>query len=205
LDIEVNIKYYIRGLGMGILLTTVLLTVSNHMRNGSNATLASQNPTTQQETSRYGSLVAKTDDETKSDGGDGTNADTEQTAGEEGVTRQAATEAATRQTASESATRQVTTEAATRQVATEATTRQTASATASTQASGGSITVSMENVNSSEAAAQAVEAAGLVDSWREFNTYLINNGYYRKISTGTFEFQGGEDFETIARTITKGR
>ena len=67
------------------------------------------------------------------------------------------------------------------------------------------ITVSFETIQSSEAAAQLLEKAGIVDNWRNFNSYLVNNGYDRKVSGGTFSFSGNESYKEIAGIITKSR
>ena len=70
---------------------------------------------------------------------------------------------------------------------------------------GRNITVSFETIQSSEAAAQLLEKAGIVDNWRNFNSYLVNNGYDRKVSGGTFSFSGNESYKEIAGIITKSR
>lgn len=182
-----NIKYYIRGLGMGVLVTTILLTVSNHMRNknvqaGFNDIQNQTQSVTQKETTK----------ETKSF---------------EVKTVQASTEKNTSSLA-EKKTQEVT-EAPTQKPTQMATQKpseaKTEPPTKESKPSGGRITVSLDNVGSSESAAQAIEAAGLVDDWRDFNRYLMNNGYDRRISSSTFEFEGNEDYEAIAKIITRAR
>lgn len=182
-----NIKYYIRGLGMGVLVTTVLLTVSNHMRdkNASTSSNAIQNQTqsvTQKETI----------EETKSPQLKTTEASLEEN---KSSLAELKTEKAT----------QASTQKATQKETQKATDAKTEPSTKASNPSGGRIKVSLENVGSSESAAQAIMAAGLVDDWQDFNRYLMNNGYDRRIASSTFEFEGNEDYETIAKIITRAR
>lgn len=45
--------------------------------------------------------------------------------------------------------------------------------------------------------------AGLVENAVAFDTYLCDNGYSRRISTGTYEIEMGTDAEQIAKIITR--
>lgn len=48
-----------------------------------------------------------------------------------------------------------------------------------------------------------LQEAGLVSSASEFDRYLYENGYDKKIRTGVFEIPAGADAETIAKIITR--
>lgn len=48
-----------------------------------------------------------------------------------------------------------------------------------------------------------LQEAGLISSASEFDRYLAQNGFDRKIRTGVFEIPGGADQETIAKIITR--
>lgn len=48
-----------------------------------------------------------------------------------------------------------------------------------------------------------LQEAGLVSSAAEFDRYLYQNGYDKKIRTGVFEIPAGADAETIAKIITR--
>lgn len=48
-----------------------------------------------------------------------------------------------------------------------------------------------------------LQEAGLISSASEFDRYLFQNGYDRKIRTGVFEIPAGADLEKIAKIITR--
>lgn len=187
-----NFKYYLRGLGTGIIVTLIIVTISNALRGSRQASEASAQPSSVQQTSAIEAILnnqkttqadstAEADGDTESEtaemGADGTG-DTQRktTGGNDSVTDDAGTSGSN-----------------------------TAQVTDNGQGDGHSITVSFESVRSSESAAQLLEKAGLVDNWRNFNSYLVNNGYDRKVLGGTFSFSGDESYEEIARIITKSR
>lgn len=68
---------------------------------------------------------------------------------------------------------------------------------------GDGISVSFATARSSEDAAMLLENAGVIDNWREFNKFLIDNGYDRRLSSGTFNFAGDETYDEIAARISR--
>lgn len=54
----------------------------------------------------------------------------------------------------------------------------------------------------SDAVARELQAMGLVDSASEFDQYLIKNGYADRLVVGTFEIPAGASYDEIARIIT---
>lgn len=50
-----------------------------------------------------------------------------------------------------------------------------------------------------------LEAAGLIENAREYDTYLCENGYSKRISIGTYEIPIGTSQEEIAKIITGKR
>lgn len=64
------------------------------------------------------------------------------------------------------------------------------------------VTLTIEGGMASPAVARALEAAGLVSSAVEFDRYLCDNGYASLISIGTCKIRIGADFEEIAKEIT---
>lgn len=75
----------------------------------------------------------------------------------------------------------------------------------SAPATGESITITINPGASSESVARDLEKAGLVESARAFDTYLCDNGYSTIISVGTYEIAPGTSEEEIAKIITKKR
>ena len=65
------------------------------------------------------------------------------------------------------------------------------------------VTIVINPGESSESVSRSVEAAGLVESARQFDKYLCNNGYDYIISVGTYEIPVGASQEEIAKIITK--
>ena len=47
--------------------------------------------------------------------------------------------------------------------------------------------------------------AGLVEDASDFDRYLVDNGYSRRISTGTYEIPLDSTQEEIAKIITRSR
>jgi len=170
-----KLKFYLRGLGVGVLVTTLILTVSNDIRNGQAA--LKENPST------VASVLSSSRAETKASNAEQT---TEQKKETVAVTKaEVVTQAPT----------QAETQAATEK-ATEATTAQKAEVTNQP------ITVVLSDISNSEGAAQAIAKAGVLDSWTDFNKYLESSGYAVKIHNGTYTLYKGQDYESIAKIIT---
>lgn len=55
---------------------------------------------------------------------------------------------------------------------------------------------------SSESVAEALEVMGVIDSAREFNDYLIKNGHSERVRIGTFVIPKGSTYEEIADIIS---
>lgn len=68
-------------------------------------------------------------------------------------------------------------------------------------ATGETVKVEVKSGMSSESVASAVMKAGLVDSDTEFNKYLCENGYDKRLRVGSFEIPKGSDFETISKHL----
>jgi hypothetical protein len=49
-----------------------------------------------------------------------------------------------------------------------------------------------------------MEAAGLIASARDFDNFLVEKGYNRKIRAGTHEILQGSDYETMAAILMSG-
>lgn len=55
----------------------------------------------------------------------------------------------------------------------------------------------------SDIIAQLIEDAGLIEDAEDFNDFLTDNGYASYISVGTYEIKMGADYSEIARIITR--
>lgn len=65
------------------------------------------------------------------------------------------------------------------------------------------IIVSVISGDSSWSVAKRMEEMGLVDSAKDFDTYLCGNGYDKRISVGTYEVSKNATWEEMAKIITK--
>lgn len=70
---------------------------------------------------------------------------------------------------------------------------------------GDAITVVIEYGVTSAHVSELLEEAGLVEDAAAFDTYLCNNGYSRSITAGVYEIQPGTSEEEIIEIITKNR
>ncbi len=164
-----NFKYYLRGLGTGIVVTLIIVTISNSLRGSKTASENAAQPSSVQPTSAIEAIL--------------NNQRTTQAYGDAASADAASADVISADTSS----------------------AETVSDNVQQGQQERNITVSFETIQSSEAAAQLLEKAGIVDNWRNFNSYLVNNGYDRKVSGGTFSFSGNESYKEIAGIITKSR
>lgn len=169
-----NFKYYLRGLGTGIVVTLIIVTISNSLRGSKTASENAAQPSSVQPTSAIEAIL--NNQRTTQAYGDAASADA---------------------TSADAASADV--------ISADTSSAETVSDNVQQGQQGRNITVSFETIQSSEAAAQLLEKAGIVDNWRNFNSYLVNNGYDRKVSGGTFSFSGNESYKEIAGIITKSR
>ena len=69
--------------------------------------------------------------------------------------------------------------------------------------SGESVTIEVNSGEGSFVVCQKLEDAGLVSLASEFDRYLYENGYDKRINVGTYEIPVGAEWEEIARIIAK--
>ena len=65
------------------------------------------------------------------------------------------------------------------------------------------ISITVQSGDSSWTVSQKMEEAGLVDSAKDFDTHLCRYGYDKKISVGTYKIPVGSSHEEMARILTK--
>lgn len=68
---------------------------------------------------------------------------------------------------------------------------------------GEKITIVIQSGATSYSVSIQLAEAGLVENAADFDAYLCDNGYSRRISTGTYEIEAGTDAEQIAKIITR--
>lgn len=177
-------KYFVRGLGIGIIFGALIM-LAAYLTSGKGSLSDEEVMKRAQELGMVKKSEYVLDSEVTSEE---TTTETEAVTTEAPVATEKATEEATTEApgTTERATEEATTEAAT--------TEQTDAKTKAT------ITVS--GGMSSETISSLLENAGLVDSASKFNSFLVQNGYDKKLETGSFDISGGMTYEEIARILT---
>lgn len=170
-----KLKYYLRGLGVGIVVTAVILTIANHLGN------KMSDEDIIKRAAKLG-MVMKED---------------------ESLFPPTEPETTTPEPTSPSPAEQETT--AVKPAEPETTTPETTTPVpAEPQTSGIVIHTATITVTSgmySEAVSQKLEEAGIVKNWREFNEYLTSNGYSERLQTGTHSFNSEMGYNEIAEIL----
>lgn len=68
---------------------------------------------------------------------------------------------------------------------------------------GGAVTITVEAGSGSRTVCNQLAEAGLIEDAAAFDRYLIENGYSKRICVGAYEIEPGTDEEQIAKIITK--
>ncbi|MCI6241370.1 MAG: hypothetical protein SO015_04555 [Wujia sp.] len=185
-------KYFVRGLGIGIIFGALIM-LAAYLTSGKGSLSDEEVMKRAQELGMVKKSEYVLDSEVTSEETTTEAVTTEASVATEKATEEATTEApgTTEKATEEAATEAATTEKATTEAAT---TEQTDAKTKAT------ITVS--GGMSSETISSLLENAGLVDSASKFNSFLVQNGYDKKLETGSFDISGGMTYEEIARILT---
>lgn len=67
----------------------------------------------------------------------------------------------------------------------------------------GMITITVIGGDSSWSVSKRMEEAGVIESAKDFDTYLCSNGYDKRISVGTYEIPTTATHEEMAKILTK--
>ena len=174
-----KLKYYLRGLGIGILVTAAILTIVYHTKG------SMSDSQIMKRAAQLGMVMASTEDDTlfaQTTQVDTTIEETGKISVEETTTVVETTEAVTE--ASTEKPTEAPTEAPTEPAAAEAV-----------------LTIS-PGMYSESVSAELVRL-GIITNQKEFNSYLVNNGYAECIQTGDFKIKADMSYDEIARIITK--
>ena len=174
-----KLKYYLRGLGIGILVTAAILTIVYHTKG------SMSDSQIMKRAAQLGMVMASTEDDTlfaQTTQVDTTIEETGTISVEETTTVVETTEAVTE------ASTEKPTEAPT-EVPTE-------------PAAAGAVLTISPGMYSESVSAELVRL-GIITNQKEFNSYLVNNGYAECIQTGDFKIKADMSYDEIARIITK--
>lgn len=191
-----DLKYYLRGLGTGILVTAVLMGIA---LGGKKETLSDN------EIRERARALGMTEENTRlADAAAASPKEEEATESDTGAAPKAETTA--------EPTEEVTTEATaepTEEPAAEATAEPAEEPAAepeeeaTPEAADGTITIQVYSGDDSYAVCQKLEEAGLILSASDFDRYLYDNGYDKRINVGTYEIPEGTGAEQIAKIIAR--
>ena len=199
-----KLKYYLRGLGIGIVVTALIMGLST----------GNTVPMTDAEIKAKAAMLGMVESDSLrlSDRGTAT-ASPEATNNPEGTEASETLGATVSPEAEATATPEATalpevtaTPGATVSPEAEATatpaTTATPEATASPKAT---VTIIVQKGDGSDTVSRRLAEAGVIEDASGFDRYLIEKGYSRKISIGTYEIETGLPEEEVAKIITKTR
>lgn len=170
-----KLKYYLRGLGIGILVTAAILTIVYHTKG------SMSDSQIMKRAAQLGMVMASTEEDTLF--AQTTQADT--TIEETGTI----------------SVEETTTVVETTEAVTEAPTEKPTEAPTEAPAAEAVLTIS-PGMYSESVSAELVRL-GIITNQKEFNSYLVNNGYAERIQTGDFKIKADMSYDEIARIITK--
>lgn len=179
-----RLKYQLRGLGIGLIITTIILTISHNVRE-----IEANSKSNIQPQESTGSILAfdkdaessKADHENNTDAGSQSESET-QPESETQTESQPQTEPQQSQTATQE--------------------ERPAETTAQT---GSVVTVNIKDVYYARQAADILYAAGVITDKADFVNYLDKAGYAERICEGTYQIKQGDSYENIAKTICRVR
>lgn len=178
-----KLKYYLRGLGIGILVTAAILTIVYHTKG------SMSDSQIKKRAAQLGMVMASTEEDTlfaQTTQADTTIEETGTISVEETTTVVETTEAVT-----EAPTEKPT------EKPTEAPTEKP------TEPAAAEAVLTISPGMYSESVSAELVRLGIITNQKEFNSYLVNNGYAERIQTGDFKVKADMSYDEIARIITR--
>lgn len=178
-----KLKYYLRGLGIGILVTAAILTIVYHTKG------SMSDSQIKKRAAQLGMVMASTEDDTLFAQTTQANTTIEETGTisvEETTTVVETTEAVT-----EAPTEKPT------EKPTEAPTEKP------TEPAAAKAVLTISPGMYSESVSAELVRLGIITNQKEFNSYLVNNGYAERIQTGDFKVKADMSYDELARIITR--
>lgn len=178
-----KLKYYLRGLGIGILVTAAILTIVYHTKG------SMSDSQIKKRAAQLGMVMASTEEDTlfaQTTQADTTIEETGTISVEETTTVVETTEAVTK---------------APTEKPTEAPTEAPTEKPTEPAAAEAVLTISQGMY--SESVSAELARLGIITNQKEFNSYLVNNGYAERIQTGDFKVKADMSYDELARIITR--
>ena len=200
-----RLKYYLRGLGTGILFATIILMISYSykMSDKQIKEKALKLGMVYPEKTTVTEEIKTTDSESENTTTGEENSQTETTKEETTTSKveETTTSKVEETTIKEETTKEETTKEQTTQ---ESTTKepQTEETTTKNNADVKTYVLTVTSRTSSKQVAMALESAGIISNYKEFDDYLCDNGYASNIQNGKFTITSDMSYKQIAETIT---
>jgi len=172
-----KLKYYLRGLAVGVILTTIIITIAN----------ADNKPMTDAEVRKRALELGMVESSSLKLTGVGE------------CTQQSSSEPESKETVVESESSSESKETSVEEDSSVETSPE--SSEPESAVGGEPVLITIKSGDSSYTVSKALAAAGLVEDAVEYDNYLCNNGYSRRIRTGTYEITLGMSYEEIAKII----
>jgi len=183
-----KLKYYLRGLGSGIIIATAVLAIAFAITNR-DANIISK-------ARELGMIFAEEKENTTKDS-ESTSKNDKDTSSEE-ITSKENDEATTDEPSTEEPSSE---EPTTEEPTTEEPTTEEPTTEKATQ--GKEYVFVIKRGMTSESVAWILYKAGIIDNVEMFNDYLKHNGYATRIKIGTFVVHKGDSYETLAKIVTR--
>ena len=184
-----KLKYYLRGLGIGMIVTALILGISFSHRQGQETQILTDDQIRERaeqlgmvDSSELTLAALQNSVQQAQENTEKTEASPEPETEETTTTSEPETTAAPENTVGLEATSQP----------------ETIAASEASQ----TVTVTVKKGASSGSVSNRLQEAGLVEDAKTFDNYLCNNGYSRSINPGTYEIVPGTSEEEIAKIIT---
>ena len=188
-------KYFLRGMGFGILVTVVIFSVALVFYEPKNSSEAANDTAVSEEIKQEENTVEEKVEEKTEEKEEKNPEESEKNSSEETAeTEDSSAKETSEETKSEENKSEETKPAETKITDTKTTETKTPSKTVSFKVTAG---------ESSYKVAENLYRAGLIDDPNKFNTYLEQNGYDNTIHVGSFNIPEGSTYEQIANTISK--
>ena len=191
-----KITYFLRGLGIGIIFSALILSVAFR---SSDSSMTDEMVIERAKElgmvdvgdsdDELDKLLSKKEDTTKEESSEAQTS-TEELSSESDTTGTASTEGQT--------TQAVTTEEATTQEKTE----EAATTEAPKKKTPKTVSITISRGMYSVLVSETLVSLGVIDDAASFNKYLNDNGYAGRLVVGTYKLTPGEDYDSIARKIT---
>lgn len=174
-----KLKYYLRGLGIGILVTAAILTIVYHTKG------SMSDSQIKKRAEQLGMVMASTEEDT--------------------LFAQTTQDDTTIEETGTISVEETTTVVETTEAVTEAPTEKPteASTEVPTEAPAAEAVLTISPGMYSESVSAELVRLGIITNQKEFNSYLVNNGYAERIQTGDFKIRADMSYDEIARIITK--